>query len=75
MADSIDARGLSCPQPTILTRTALTNAGSGQVIIHLDSMTQVQNCSRSAEKLGWQVSYEEKDGAFVLKLTKEPRDQ
>jgi hypothetical protein len=33
-------------------------------------MTQVHNCSRAAEKLGWQVQYEEKDDVFEITLTK-----
>ena len=70
MAEKEDASGLSCPQPVILTRNALQKAGSGEVIILVDTMTQVHNCSRAAKKLGWQVSFEEKDGLFELKLTK-----
>ena len=70
MAEKIDARGLSCPQPVILTRSALEKAGTGEVIVQVDTMTQVQNCSRAAEKLGWQTSCEEKGGAYELRLTK-----
>jgi TusA-related sulfurtransferase len=32
MAEYVDARGLSCPQPVILTRSALDKAGSGEVV-------------------------------------------
>jgi TusA-related sulfurtransferase len=70
MAENVDARGLSCPQPVILTRNALEKAGSGVVIVQVDTMTQVQNCSRTAEKLGWQASYQEKGEVYELKLTK-----
>ena len=70
MPESVDACGLSCPQPVILTRRALEQAGTGEVIIHVDTMTQVQNCSRAAEKLGWQASYEEKGDIYELKLAK-----
>ena len=70
MPENIDARGLSCPQPVILTRNAHEKAGSGEVIIRVDTMTQVQNCSRAAGRLGWQASYEEKGEVYELKLTK-----
>ena len=70
MAENVDARGLSCPQPVVLTRSTLQKAGSGEVIVQVDTMTQVQNCSRAAEKLGWQASYEEKGDVYELKLTK-----
>jgi len=70
MAETVDARGLSCPQPVILTRSALQKAGSGEVVVQVDTVTQVQNCYRAAEKLGWQVSHEEKGDIYKLKFTK-----
>jgi len=70
MAENVDARGLSCPQPVILTRSALEKAGSGEVIVHVDTMTQVQSCSRAAENLGWQASYEEQEDVFKLTFKK-----
>jgi tRNA 2-thiouridine synthesizing protein A len=70
MAETVDARGLSCPQPVILTRNALQKTSGGEVIVVVDTMTQVHNCTRVAEKLGWQVSYEEKGDVFELTLRK-----
>jgi len=70
MAVNVDARGLSCPQPVILTRKALQEAGGGEVVVLIDSMTQVYNCTRAAEKLGWQATYEEQIEAFALTLRK-----
>jgi TusA-related sulfurtransferase len=70
MAETVDARGLSCPQPVILTRSKLQKTSSGEVRVVVDTMTQVHNCTRAAAKLGWQASYEEKDDAFELTLRK-----
>ncbi len=70
MSATVDARGLSCPQPVILTRKALQEAGSKPVVVLVDTMTQVHNCSRAAEKLGWQAQYEEKGETFELHLKK-----
>jgi tRNA 2-thiouridine synthesizing protein A len=72
MADQyrVDARGLSCPQPALMTRQALQVAELGAVCVLVDTMTQVQNCTRAAERLGWQVSVEEKEGAFELAFRK-----
>ena len=66
MAENVDARGLSCPQPVILTRAALQETGGGEVVVLVDTMTQVHNCTRAAEKLGWKGTYEEKDEVFEL---------
>jgi len=70
MAETVDARGLSCPQPVILTRTALQKTSGGEVLVLVDTMTQVHNCTRAAGKLGWQASYEEKDEVFEVMLRK-----
>ena len=70
MAEQIDARGLSCPQPVILTRQAIKETNAGLISVLVDTMTQVYNCSRAAEKLGWNAEYDEKDGTYELKLNK-----
>ena len=70
MDTRIDAKGLSCPQPVILTRKALEEAGSGTVTVLVDTMTHVQNCTRAARQLGWQADHEEKDDVFVLTFRK-----
>lgn len=66
----VDARGLSCPQPVILTRRAIKDMDKGEVNVIVDTMTQVQNVTRSAQKLGWDVKYQEKEGEFHLNLKK-----
>jgi len=74
MTEKVDARGLSCPQPVILTRAALAKAGAGEVIVQVDTMTQVHNCSRAAGRLGWQASCEEKGDIYELRLTRRPTE-
>jgi TusA-related sulfurtransferase len=66
----VDARGLSCPQPVILTRKALQDSTGEEVVVLVDTMTQVHNCSRAAERLGWQAEYEESGDAFRITLRK-----
>lgn len=70
MSESVDARGLSCPQPVIMTRRTLQQTSANEVVVLVDTMTQVHNCTRAAEKLGWQASCEEKDDVFELTLRK-----
>ena len=70
MNASVDARGLSCPQPAVLTRAALQKAGAGEVVVLVDARSQVENCTRAAEQLGWQTSVAEEDGVFTLTLKK-----
>ncbi|MDY7107951.1 MAG: sulfurtransferase TusA family protein [Planctomycetota bacterium] len=69
-AEKVDARGLSCPQPAFMTRRALEAAGGGVVHVLVDTRTQVQNCARAGEQLGWSVSFDEADGTFELAFRK-----
>jgi tRNA 2-thiouridine synthesizing protein A len=55
----VDTRGLSCPQPAMLTRQALQKSDTGTVEVLVDSGTARENVSRLAEKVGWAVTVEE----------------
>jgi tRNA 2-thiouridine synthesizing protein A len=70
MAETIDARGLSCPQPIIKTTNAIKAAGEGEVTVIVDTMTQVNNCIRAAEQLGWKAEVEERGDDYYLTLKK-----
>jgi len=70
MKKTIDARGLSCPQPVIMTRKAVKELESGELKVLVDTMTQVYNVSRSAEKFGWEAEYEDVGGEFQISLKK-----
>ncbi len=68
----IDARGLSCPQPVVLTKKALEKANDLTVIV--DNSTAEQNVSRLAEGHGMEVSVDKKGDGIYLRLTR-PADQ
>jgi selenium metabolism protein YedF len=65
----VDARGLACPQPVILTRKALADAGAEPVTTIVDSPTAEANVSRMVSKAGWQVTVETKDDGIYLHLS------
>jgi TusA-related sulfurtransferase len=66
----IDARGLSCPQPALMTRQTLTRTKNGKVEVLLDSATSRDNVTRIARKEGWLVLEETRPDGFRLILTK-----
>ncbi len=72
MSMIIDARGLACPQPVVLTKKALEKADDLTVIV--DNATAEQNVSRLAENHGLSVSAEEKGDGIYLRLTR-PTDE
>lgn len=65
----LDARGLSCPEPVIMTRKAMaTGENAYQVVV--DNPTAKENVTRYAMHQGYKVSVEEKNGEFTLSITK-----
>jgi len=62
---TVDARGLSCPQPIILTRNAIKAAQHGPVEVLGDTGTSRDNCTRTAQKEGWQVEVIEEDAGAL----------
>ena len=69
MATTVDARGLSCPQPVILARNAI-KAGDFPIEVLVETVTSRENVKRAAEKAGCTVQVEEMGGEFKLTLTK-----
>jgi selenium metabolism protein YedF len=68
MAITVDARGLACPHPVVLTKKALEEADEVTTIV--DNETAKENVSRLAASQGCQVSIEEKEEGIYLHLAK-----
>jgi tRNA 2-thiouridine synthesizing protein A len=64
---TVNARGLSCPQPVILTRSAI-DAGDFPIEVLVETVTSRENVRRAAEKLGCTVQVEKLGGEFKLTL-------
>lgn len=69
MAKVVDARGLSCPQPVILTRRAIQESRF-PIEVLVETVTSRENVRRAAEKLGCQVEVEGMGDEFKLTITK-----
>ncbi len=65
----IDARGLDCPQPVVLTNNAFDE--SDEVTTIVDNEVARENVSRLAKSKGFAVTVQEQDGDFHLHLTRE----
>jgi len=55
MTETIDARGLSCPQPVLMTMDKIKHLKKGELIILVDTQASRENVSRAAESQGWQI--------------------
>lgn len=62
MATAVDARGLSCPQPVILTLDAIKKGKDPQIIILVDTDTSKENVTRTAASQGCTIREVSPDG-------------
>ncbi|MDO9566524.1 MAG: sulfurtransferase TusA family protein [Candidatus Desulfaltia sp.] len=64
MSIIVDAKGLSCPQPVLMTLNKIKEIKKGEIIVKVDTDTSKENVSRAAQSQGWEVAdiQENKEG-------------
>jgi len=62
MAATVDARGLSCPQPVLMTLDEIRTGREAEIEVRVDTDTSKENVSRAAESQGCTVKGVEPDG-------------
>jgi len=65
--NTVDARGLSCPQPVILAQKAIAK-GDFPIEVFVDTVTSRENVRRMAEKQGCKVEIVQQGDEFKLVL-------
>jgi len=72
MSIIVDAGGLSCPQPVLMTLDKIKEIQKGEIIVKVDTDTSKENVSRAAQSQGWEVAdIQEKELGYQLTLKKE----
>ncbi|MBW1903004.1 MAG: sulfurtransferase TusA family protein [Deltaproteobacteria bacterium] len=72
MGTTVDARGLSCPQPVLMTMDEMKKVDKGEIVILVDTDTSKENVSRSAESQGWQVKdIHEEDSGYKITIARD----
>lgn len=72
MSETVDARGLSCPQPVLDTLNKIAAMGKGELFVLVDTEASRENVTRAVTAKGWDVrETTEHDGAYRLRLVKE----
>ena len=66
---TLDARGLSCPEPVIMIRKAMASKDNVYEML-VDTQTSKENVTRYAEHQGYQVSVTENGGEYLLTMKK-----
>ena len=71
MSIIVDAQGLSCPQPVLMTLNKIKEIQKGKILIKVDTDTSKENVSRAAQSQGWEIAdIQEKDGGHQLTIKK-----
>ena len=69
MSKTIDARGLSCPQPVLLTLEAIKAGDANEMTILVDNETAKENVSRATTSKDWTVAgISEEEGIFHIAI-------
>jgi tRNA 2-thiouridine synthesizing protein A len=67
MSLTVDARGLSCPQPVLMFMEALKSSDNNEIIVLVDSEASMENVSRAAESKNYTVTdIQRKDEEYRL---------
>jgi selenium metabolism protein YedF len=69
VSETLDLRGLKCPEPAIRTGRALRDTEELYVLV--DDEEAVQNISRGVKKRGFGLEVDEAEGAFRLHITRD----
>lgn len=72
MSIIVDAGGLSCPQPVLMTLNKIKEVKKGEIVVMVDTDTSKENVSRAAESQGWEVAdIQQKETGYQLTIRKE----
>lgn len=66
----VDARGLLCPEPVLLTMKAIKQQENGVIEVLVDNNAAKENVTRLAENKGWKVSIENIENDYIISLSK-----
>ena len=71
MSIIVDAGGLSCPQPVLMTLDKIKEIQKGEILIKVDTDTSKENVSRAAQSQGWEIAdVKEDEGGYQLTIKK-----
>lgn len=70
MSKRVDARGLACPKPVIETKKALEGLTEGSIITIVDNKIAMQNVSKLAKSLNFDLDVTEKEEDYYISIYK-----
>ena len=70
MTLKLDARGLSCPEPVIITKKVIEKDKVDMFTIIVDAHVAVENISRFVKSKGYNISISELEEEYSLEISK-----
>lgn len=70
MANIIDARGRSCPEPVIMVKNQIDSDSNISLEVLVDTHVAVENITRFVTGKGYNVNVEENNEEFKLNIKK-----
>ncbi|MEY8416235.1 sulfurtransferase TusA family protein [Tissierella praeacuta] len=68
MANIIDARGRSCPEPVIMTKNEIDKNSNKDLQVLVDTHVAVENITRFVTGKGYNVNVEESNGEYKINI-------
>jgi selenium metabolism protein YedF len=75
MERQVDARGLNCPQPVILTKKALDEIEEGKIITIVNNEVAKENVKKLAQSMTCSVDIQEIGGDYYINIFKQKGTQ
>jgi TusA-related sulfurtransferase len=68
MTNTVDARGLSCPQPVLMTLDEIKKGAADEIIVLVDNDASKENVVRAAGSRKWAIA-DIKDEGLLFTIT------
>ena len=68
MEYTVDARGLNCPQPVILTKRVMDKNETDRLVTIVDQTAALENVTKLARSQGYDVEVEDKEGDYYITM-------
>jgi tRNA 2-thiouridine synthesizing protein A len=68
---SLDVRGLSCPEPVIRTKQALSDPVTSSLTVTADNVVAAENIKRLAKSMGLVITVAHDNNEFIITIAKE----
>lgn len=70
MSITVDARGLNCPQPVILTKRAMDENAGKDIVTMVDNPAALENVCKLARSQGYEYTVEDMGADHIINMTK-----